>query len=122
MNKIYNIEQTSATQNIVNINNHISTNVTKPFTNMRKWQCNISQYFSFSSLSPYQIQVKPTEHYSQFDILFALLKAKTCSRIYIDINLTDQQREEIRCIQQESGTEIVNARMVHMFKQHALVN
>ncbi|MFW8589580.1 hypothetical protein ACOI22_02120 [Glaciecola sp. 2405UD65-10] len=80
-----------------------------------RWHCNISQHFSFSSLSSQQIQVKATEKMNQFDLLCALLKAGNCSRIYIDLILSDKQQDIIRPLQQLGGTEIINARLVHMF-------
>lgn len=80
-----------------------------------RWHCNISQHYSFSSLSSQQIQVRETQKMNQFDLLCALLKAGTCSRIYIDLILTDKQQDIIRPLQQVGGTEIINARLVHMF-------
>jgi len=117
--QVHDIAIASAHKKALNISPLFDKSQTFRVNSPRKWQCNISQHYSFSTLSPYQIQVKASARYTQFDLLCSLVQAQTCSRIYIDINLSDKQREKIRAMQQISGTEIINARLVHMFVQQS---
>lgn len=109
--------------------------------NGRGWVYNISAGFRFSSSTSKQLQIsysrflKPllvhTDLVSsadakriarllinkQFDYLCSLLRAGNCETIYFDAKFSEAQFTVIRQLQSGCDTELVNARMVYMFKE-----
>ena len=107
----------------------------------RGWVYNISAGFRFSNSSNTQLQISYSQFLTpllvntklassadtkrvarllinkQFEYLCSLLRAGNCETIYFDAKFTEAQFTVIRQLQAGCNTELVNARMVYMFKQ-----
>lgn len=105
----------------------IYDNKVHPFPNRRLnshakgWEFNISERFVFTQVGNWQLQLKPTQSLTQFDLLCKLLKAGTCKTVFIDCVFDSEQTTLVRLLQRVSGTNIVNARFSHAFAQQDLL-
>lgn len=80
----------------------------------KKWRCNVSKYFRFRKCDSHCLHIKETSSFTQFDIICKLLKSENCSVIYFDENFDYEQIREIRVLQANSRTELVNAKQAYL--------
>lgn len=122
-NSLYNTHNNAVcraitTAELLHFDSNIKTNVdslvrfpAEQRVSKQKWVCNISKNLKFSEKHEHYLQIDSSDQYSQFEILCRLLRANNCHVIYFDAQFSINELTEIRRLQSQTKTELINSRV-----------